>query len=307
MKRAFFLLGLAMAWSLGFAQTVEVESDTYSFSIGTPILDKLDKQAIPLSDVDMNIPQTKVLSDKTFVVIIANEKYQHEQSVPFAVHDGEIFKQYCIQTLGIPEKNIRFLANATLNNMKHDISWLKNALSVFKGEGKGIVYYSGHGIPDESSHNAFLMPVDGYSTDPESGFSLDKLDSDLGSVKAETVTYFIDACFSGADRGGKMMAQNRGVAIKSRAGVLKGNSVAFSAAQGDETAYVYQEKSHGMFTYFLLKKLQETNGNVSYGNLADYVYDNVRKMSMIENSKMQSPSATASSALADSWRKLKIN
>ena len=109
MKRAFFLLGLAMAWSLGFAQTVEVESDTYSFSIGTPILDKSDKQAIPLSDVDMNIPQTKVLSDKTFVVIIANEKYQHEQSVPFAVHDGEIFKQYCIQTLGIPEKNIQFL------------------------------------------------------------------------------------------------------------------------------------------------------------------------------------------------------
>lgn len=302
MKRAFLLLGLALACGLGFAQTVEIESGSFSFSIGTPNLGNQVRQ----SDVDVNIPQTKVVNDMTFVVIVANENYQHEQDVPFAIHDGETFRQYCIKTLGVPEKNIRFIQNGTLNNIKHEVSWLKNALLVFKGEGKGIVYYSGHGIPDESSHNAYLLPVDGYSVDSESGYSLNKLYSDLGTVDAESVTYFIDACFSGADRGGKMLAENRGVAIKSKAGLLKGNSIAFSAAQGDETAYVYRDKSHGMFTYFLLKKLQDSKGDVSYGNLADYVFDNVRKMSLVENSKMQTPSATASSSLSDSWRKMKI-
>lgn len=302
MKRILLLLAVFMAWSLGIAQTVEIESETFSFSIGTPNTGNQVRQ----SDVDVNIPLTKVLNDKTFVVIIANEKYQNEQSVPFAIHDGEVFKQYCIQTLGVPEKNIRFLQNASLNNMKHEIVWLKNALIAFKGDAKGIVYYSGHGIPNESSHNAFLLPVDGYSSDTESGYSLDKLYSDLGNVDAESVTYFIDACFSGVNRDGKMLAENRGVAIKSKAGTLKGNSIAFSAAQGDETAYAYQDKSHGMFTYFLLKKLQETKGDVNYGELADYVNDKVTKMSMVENSKMQTPATVASSSLADSWRKLKI-
>jgi hypothetical protein len=36
----------------------------------------------------------------------------------------------------------------------------------------------------------------------------------------------------------------------------QGNMVVFSAAQGDETAYPNNDEKHGMFTYFLLKKLQ---------------------------------------------------
>lgn len=283
------------------AQTVDVDSqETYSFSIG-----KISNK-VRQSDVDLNIPQTKNINDKTFVVIFANERYQKEQEVPFAVHDGEVFKEYCIKTLGIPEKNIRFQANATLNNMKHEVDWLKSTISAFKGEAKGIFYYSGHGTPSESNKNSYLLPVDGYSTDPESGYSLDKIYSELGDANASTMTYFIDACFSGADRDGQMMAESRGIAIVSKAGQLKGNSVAFSAAQGNETAYVYREKSHGMFTYFLLKKLQDSKGNVSYGELSDYINDKVSRLSMVENSKSQTPTTTASNSLSD-WRKIRFN
>ena len=224
------------------AQTVDVELVIFSFKIG-----KFSNKVRP-SEVDFNIPETKSVNEKTFVVIFANEKYQKEQEVPFAVHDGEIFKEYCIRTLGIPEKNIRMQANATLNNMKHEVEWLKSTLLAFKGEAKGLFYYSGHDIPEEANKNSYLLPVDGYSSDPESGYGLDKLYAELGGAKAETMTYFIDACFSGANRIGEKLAQSRGAAIKSKAGVLKGNAVVFSAAQGNETAYVYQDKSHGMFT-----------------------------------------------------------
>ena len=208
--------------------------------------------------------------------------------------------------MGIPEKNIRLELDATFNNMKHEITWLKNALLAYKGEAKGMVYYSGHGIPDESSHNSYLLPVDGYASDPESGYSLDKLYADLGNVNAQSVTYFIDACFSGSNRNGKMLAESKGAAVKSRAGSLKGNAVAFSATQGDEPAYVYQDKSHGMFTYFLLKKLQESKGNVSYGDLADYINEKVTKMSVVENPKMQTPVTDASVTMKDSWRNYKL-
>ena len=299
MKKALLLLGMALMGAMGMAQTEESEPYSCgSISVGNV------KDKVRLSDVDLNIPQTKVVNNTTFCVIFANQKYQKEQPVPFATHDGEVFKDYCVKTLGIPEKNIHYQANATLNNMKHEVEWLKNTLAAHKGEAKGIVYYSGHGMPSESSLNSYLLPVDGYASEPESGYSLDKMYADLGNADAASVTYFIDACFSGANRSGEMMEQNRGVAIKSKGGRLQGNSVVFSAAQGDETAYAYQDKSHGMFTYFLLKKLQETKGNVSYGDLADYINDKVSRLSLVENSKSQTPITTAT---LEEWKKLKFN
>lgn len=57
------------------------------------------------SDVDINIPITNVANDKSFAVIIANENYRREASVPFAINDGQTFKEYCVKTLGIPEYN----------------------------------------------------------------------------------------------------------------------------------------------------------------------------------------------------------
>lgn len=299
MKKAFLVLGLVLMGAVGMAQNVvETESRTYSFSVGN-IKDK-----VRLSDVDMNIPQTRAVNDMTFCIIFANEKYQMEQSVPFAAHDGEVFKDYCVKTLGIPEKNIHYRANATKNNMEFEVDWLANVLANKKGEAKGIVYYSGHGIPNESDFNSYLLPVDGYASRPESGYSLDKLYADLGNTDAALVTYFIDACFSGTNRRGEMMEQTKGVGVKSKSGRLQGNSVVFSAAQGDETAYVYQDKSHGMFTYFLLQKLQETKGNVSYGELSDFIKEKVVYESLLENSKSQTP---LTSSMMGDWKKMKFN
>jgi hypothetical protein len=89
-------------------------------------------------------------------------------------------------------------------------------------------------------------------------------------------------------------------------GTPAGNMVVFSAAQNDETAYPYREKGHGMFTYFLLKKLQETKGNVAFGELSDYITDNVQKQSIIINRKSQTPTVTSAAAMSDSWREMKL-
>ena len=110
---------MALMAFIGKAQTIDLESEVFSFSIGTANT----RNEVRQSDVDVNIPQSKTINDKTFVVIFANEDYQKEQNVPFALHDGEVFRQYCIQALGIPEKNIRMERNATLQNMKHEVLW----------------------------------------------------------------------------------------------------------------------------------------------------------------------------------------
>ena len=99
----------------------------------------------------------------------------------------------------------------------------------------------------------------------------------LSAVPSESVAVFLDACFSGTKRESGMLASARGVAIKVRDEAPQGNLVVFTAAQGDETAYQYAEKGHGMFTYFLLKKLQESKGDVTLGELGDYITNEVKR------------------------------
>lgn len=254
-------------------------------------------------DVDFDIPIADNVSNHTFAVIISNEKYQMEKFVQYAENDGKAFTEYCKKTLGLPEKNVHFVTNATLNNIKHEIKWLQDVITVYNGDAKIIFYYAGHGIPDEQNKSAYLLPIDGYGSDVTTGYALEDLYKALGSLPSKSVTVFLDACFSGAKRDGEMLASARGVAIKVKQATPVGNSVVFSAAQGDETAYPYKEEEHGLFTYYLLKKLQETKGDVTLGELGDYIKTQVERQSIVINGKLQSPSIVSTATIANSWKK----
>jgi hypothetical protein len=263
------------------------------------------KRASLISAVDENIPETNAKNSNTFALIIANENYQSVASVPYALNDGKIFREYCIKTLGIPEKQIKYIPDATGNQIKAQINWLQTLAEVFT-DPHIIFYYAGHGIPDESSRTAYLLPVDGIGTDVSTGYKLDDLYAVLGKMPAENVTVFMDACFSGSKRENGMLASARGVAIKAKSGMPQGNMVVFSAAQSDETAYPNNEEKHGMFTYFLLKKLQDTKGDVTLQELGDYITKNVSQQSILLNGKSQTPCVTPSASLDASWREWKL-
>ena len=46
---------------------------------------------IKAQTVDTKIAVNSQTDDKTFVVIVSNENYKNEESVPFAKNDGEVF------------------------------------------------------------------------------------------------------------------------------------------------------------------------------------------------------------------------
>ena len=253
------------------------------------------------SSVDTKIAVNDAKDESTFVVIISNEDYKHEEPVPFAKNDGEVFKIYCQKTLGIPESNISFVPNATLNEMSYELDHLAEVLNAYDGTARAIIYYTGHGMPDEDSKDAYLLPVDGYSQKPTSGMSTKELYARLGSMNSKSIMVFLDACFSGARRDGKMLASSRGVALKVNSDPVGDNTVVFSAAQGNETAYPYQSQQHGMFTYYVLDKMQQSGGCTTLGELSDYVTTNVKRRSVVENKKSQTPSVMASSR-NNSWR-----
>ena len=274
--------------------------DVYPTLVERPLV------AAMTNNVDYNIPKSTSENKNKMVLIIANEHYRRVAPVIFANSDGLVVHKYFSSALGIPETNIIYVEDASLADMKYSVESLKQRTSSMGNDCEVIVYYAGHGIPDMTNKTAFLLPIDSYGTDISTGYSLEELYKTLSELNAKSVTVILDACFSGAKREGDMLVAARGVAIKVKDTKPKGNLIVISAAQGEETAYPYKEKNHGLFTYFLLKKLQETKGNVTLGELADYVTAEVKKESIVINGKMQTPSVSVSSSMESVWRNKKL-
>lgn len=258
------------------------------------------------NSVDRDIPRSTTVNDRAFAVIIGNENYERVERVEFARNDAQVFAEYCRKTLGMPEQNVSIYEDATYGTMLSALQHVKDVAEVYGGDLDIIFYYAGHGVPNESSRNAYLLPIDMDGRQTEACLPTSRLYSELGGLKARNVVIFMDACFSGSQRGEGMLAAARGIALRVKSDVPQGNMVVFTAASGDETAYPYQEKGHGLFTYFLLKKLQETKGSVALGELTDYVIEQVQRQSVIVNYKRQTPTVTTSPDLADSWRTINL-
>lgn len=254
------------------------------------------------SDVDL-VPVTDYKNTNTFVVIIANEDYKEVDRVDFAINDGGKFYEYCTATLGIPEANIKQFRNATFGEMKSGIRFLQSRTQA-NADANIIYYYAGHGMPAEGTDEAYLLPVDGSPFDITVDISLRELHEQLGTLDCKNAYVFLDACFSGTNRDGHgLLSGARAMVRPPKPVVPKGKVVVFSAATGSETAMPYREHKHGLFTYFLLKKLQETEGLVTIGELADYICTSVEKNSRNINNKDQHPTVKASEGLSeDLWR-----
>jgi len=192
------------------------------------------------------------------------------------------------------------LKNATYGQMMRAINKLEIISEISDGESELILYYSGHGLPDETTNEAFIMPVDASATTLESAISLNDIFQKLTTFPSKRVIAVIDACFSGGGRNQGLVAM-KSVKIKPSAPSLKGNLVVLSSSTGEESSGVYREKQHGMFTYYFLKKLQESKGDIGMKELADYIQDKVELESVIINNKRQTPQVLYSPDVEGVW------
>lgn len=253
------------------------------------------------SDVDINIPCMSNKNENSFALIIANENYKRVADVEFAKQDGQTLREYMCKTLGLDNNHIFMVENATLNDMRHEVNRIIEISKVYKGDCSFLIYYCGHGIPDEKTGIGYLLPIDGYANDMSTAYSMKELYTQLGSIKSNKILLFTDACFSGANKNGDMLIATRGVKLQTKQDSPTGSLITLSACQADEVAYAYEEKGHGLLTYFFLKKLQESNGMVTLGDLASYLIDKVSKTAIILNGKPQTPCVTVSPLFQKDW------
>lgn len=265
---------------------------------------------VATSEVDENIPIARLQHEELYALIIGNEDYRYAPNVPFAIHDARIFKQYCENAIGIPSQHIHIAENASKQMiLEQEIEdWLSTIRN--REEKKLIVYYCGHGVPDIVDQNkAYLLPVDVRGSNPKRGIALDDFYGKISDLAFNQTTIFLDACFSGVrgtNNGGTkaVFEGGHGVEIPSKPGVIpNGNLIVFSAAKSNEIAQGHTKEGHGLFTYYLLKAMRDTEGNVSFGALADYLKECVvRKSLQFDTHKQQTPEVNTSSNIADYWR-----
>lgn len=266
-----------------------------------------------VSQIDVNIPQLGVINPNRYALIIGNEDYQSyqptlskESNVDYANRDAETFKLYAERVMGIPTENIVFLLDAKVVELNRALIKMKKAIELSHGKAEVVVYYAGHGFPDQNTKIPYLIPVDVSANDLKYAFPMNDIYNALTEFESKSITVYLDACFSGGARNKGLMTA-RGVKIKPKKDYLHGNIVIFSAASGTETAQPLHKERHGLFTYYLLKKVQETKGNVSYEELYNYLKENVGIKSVFINESEQTPGVTSSPAVGEEWKKWKFN
>lgn len=259
----------------------------------------------PGSDVDTDIPESGNISNNVFAIVIANEEYRREKNVNYASNDGKIFADYLNMTLGIPNDNIIRLNNATLNDIKYGFSRISQLCEAFRGNASVILYYSGLGVSDELTKNQYLLPSDGYNSDMATCYPVNDLFNFISELPSEKNLVFLDTSFSGTHRNGDFLQNTRGVKLKPRKPSVKGNTIVFSAASDDETAYYDESLKHGLFTYYLLKTIKETKGKTTLGELFKTIKNNVTSYSTLKNKSGQIPVVICSPSIGN-WENMKL-
>jgi hypothetical protein len=267
---------------------------------------------IIVSDVDKDLPSLNCKKNNAYVLIFGNEDYTKynsnlspEANVPFARNDAKSFLNYAQKILCIPAENIFYFTDAISSVMKREIEKVLKIINYQEDNYDLIFYFAGHGLPDQETKSAYILPVDISSENLTDGIKLSDLYAKLTNSKAKRTFVFLDACFSGDGRNQSLMAA-RAVKIKPLADSPYGNIAIISAVQADQRSLPYNQQKHGIFTFYLLKFLKETKGLGELGELSTYLKREVPVSAMKIFGIEQIPNVSVGVGSEMNWFKWKL-
>jgi len=253
--------------------------------------------ASAFSDVDRVPVRSSAPRKNAYAIVIGIEQYREKlPKADFADRDAKLVGEYLTKVMGYPEENVVVRTNdkASMNDLaKYLESWLPNNV---EKDGSVFIYYSGHGAPNTKTGDAYLVPYDGDPTFVEkTGYPLKKLYAQLESLPTKDITVVLDSCFSGA--GGRSVIgkglRPMGLSMEHSISAA-GKAVVLAASSGDQVSSTYEEKGHGLLTYFFLKGLQgegdlNKDGNIDMAELYEYVKPSVSRIARKQYNNEQTP------------------
>ena len=246
---------------------------------------KIKTQTDPLN----NIPDAKTQNKYGVAVIIGVRNYENKvPPVLFAINDAQTVRDYVVKALGYNPDNIIYVENPTKGQMEEifgtDKTHKGRLFNYIKPDRSDVlVYYAGHGAPDQGTKTAFFVPKD---ANPDyiriGGYSMETFYANLAKLPAKNITVLTDACFSGQTGDGRMIINHASpLAVSAKLpGRVNSKISVFNAGRDNEMASWYAEKQHSLFTYYFLLGLggqADTNNDktITAGELDDYLQENV--------------------------------
>lgn len=212
---------------------------------------------------------------KLYGVFIGVNEYEDSRIRPlsYARRDAETFFSSITKSISKDERECWLLVNekATRHGVFFQIGEVVSAKAT--EDDMVLLYFSGHGSPEKSDANKVSKYLILYDTESDKIFTtgLD-LEIDLvrllHRIRSDTIIVIIDSCFSGRSGGrtfeGPYLKKSREdyrMGPKLSQLDLGESRVIISACDDEQVAYENSDLQHGVFTYFLLKTLSESDSH----------------------------------------------
>ena len=256
----------------------------------TDIVEKLE----PLNPTILN----NKISEDTVALIIGIEKYKNSPDATFANLDAKYFYEYAKKGFGIKQKNIKRLLDNDASFID-TISILKKWLpaKIESNKTNLIIFFAGHGLASNDGKELYLLHQD---SDPDlldrTALSRTELFKEIITLKPNSVTIFLDTCYSGVSRDEEtLLASARPVRVVAKEqDEIPNNFTIFSASKLNQISSGLKEANHGIFSYFLMKGLEgkadsNQDKKITNGELLAYMDLNVSQKAS-ELGRQQNPS-----------------
>lgn len=197
----------------------------------------------------------------------------------FAGEDCRALRETLIAgPVGFPEHQVKILADGGESEDQPTYANIHGVLAAWlaapREEDLVLVYFAGHGrLVDGKS---YLLPRDvAIPTIHTCGIPLQHVHEKLEQCKARRKVLIVDACHSGAGRDVGVMHADMAVALQSASGFAT-----ITSCGAEEQSHEWEEKGHGVFSYFLNQAMRggcppAGDGKLSLDRIYEWVEDRV--------------------------------
>jgi hypothetical protein len=215
---------------------------------------------------------------KKWLFAIGLENYKYTDNVVYAARSADMFARVAQKSLGVPAQNSYVLMNegATATEIKTKMKLMLRNVK----EGDSIYfYYNGHGVPAvDKGNEPYILSSDMMPdfVGDEPSFMMKQMYKELSDSKAGSIIAVIDSCFSGSTDGKSIQKGVAATRVKPKdIDFDKTKMVVLTAGKGTQYSNAYNQKSHRMFSYFVMEELLKGDKNLKelYGN----VYKNTKE------------------------------
>jgi hypothetical protein len=264
-------------------------SATKTITVSRPLADSKPLVAA------LNPAQVKRQPERDAVaIIIGIADYKNLPRADYANDDARVFYDYAIRALGVKPENIKLLVDADADEVgiyRAFKTWLPSRVRVSTDV---YVYYSGHGLPTADGQGLYVLPqrADRDFMD-KTAITQAEINAAIQAAKPNSVTIFLDACYSGQARTGEtLLASARPVSLKAETTAFPEGFTVITASKGDQISSSSPELKHGIFSYYLMRGMEgdadaNRDGRITAGEMRAYLAENVSRQAGMMNRRQE--------------------